>query len=451
MLIDFMITRLSRVFPLAAAVAASLSIFAAGCQKVPLLAPSGSTITLTVAATALPVNGSTQLIAQVIEASGTPPHSGTEITFTTSLGTIEPSTASTDASGRAIVTFKAGASNGTATITAISGGASVSGNNAVKIAIGTAAVGHVNVSASPASIPAIGGTSTIIANVVDINGNALTNALVNFSTSAGSLSSTATNTDQSGVAQTKLTTSVQATVTASVGGQGGGSGTGTGAGTGTGTGTGAGTGSGATTPPANTSGQASGTVTVNVLTAPTLVITPPATPPSAGLPALFTFAVTAAAQNGSALRDVTVSWGDGDISDLGAITGSQPVSHVYKGAGTYPVSATVTDASGFTFTNSTTVTVIPVPRPAIVVTFTPALPRVNDLVTFNIQITAATGIGVQDTIIDFGDGQTQDLGGASSASVPHSYTVSKTYTVTVIVTDTTTQVTRGTTVISVSP
>jgi hypothetical protein len=36
-----------------------------------------STITLTASATALPANGTTDIIAQVIEASGTPPHSGT--------------------------------------------------------------------------------------------------------------------------------------------------------------------------------------------------------------------------------------------------------------------------------------------------------------------------------------------------------------------------------------
>ena len=50
----------------ALAAAAALTV---GCQKVPLLAPSGSTITLTSATTALPVNGTTQLIAQVIEPS----------------------------------------------------------------------------------------------------------------------------------------------------------------------------------------------------------------------------------------------------------------------------------------------------------------------------------------------------------------------------------------------
>ena len=55
------------------------AIATVACQKVPLLAPSGSTITLTSSATALPVNGSAQIIAQLIEPSGTPPHSGTRV------------------------------------------------------------------------------------------------------------------------------------------------------------------------------------------------------------------------------------------------------------------------------------------------------------------------------------------------------------------------------------
>src|SRR6516162_756158 len=97
----------------------------AACQRVPLLAPSGSVITLTSSATVLPFNGSTLIQAQVIEASGSPPHSGTHVTFTTTLGAIQPSDAQTDSSGIVRVTFAAGAQSGTATITAISGGSSV--------------------------------------------------------------------------------------------------------------------------------------------------------------------------------------------------------------------------------------------------------------------------------------------------------------------------------------
>jgi len=57
---------------------------------------------------------------------------------------------------------------------------------------------------------------------------------------------------------------------------------------------------------------------------------------------------------------------------------------------------------------------------------------------------------VQDLRIDFGDGQSADLGGAASASVPHVYTAAGTYTVTVTVIDTTGQVTTGTTAVSIS-
>jgi PKD repeat protein len=66
-----------------------------------------------------------------------------------------------------------------------------------------------------------------------------------------------------------------------------------------------------------------------------------------------------------------------------------------------------------------------------------------------IQVTLPTGISVQDLTINFGDGQTADLGGATSASVPHVYTAPGTYTVTVTVLDTTGQTTVGTAAVSV--
>ncbi|MBZ5560271.1 MAG: Ig-like domain-containing protein, partial [Acidobacteriia bacterium] len=120
-----MLSRSRRAILLAALLISPIWIGA--CEKVPLLAPSGSTLTLTASATALPLNGTTQLIAQLIEPAGTPPHSGTAVSFTTTLGSIEPADASTDTSGRAVVTFKAGTTNGTATISAISGGVSATG------------------------------------------------------------------------------------------------------------------------------------------------------------------------------------------------------------------------------------------------------------------------------------------------------------------------------------
>ncbi len=48
------------------AVLAGLGTFAGACDSVPLLAPSGSVITLVSSVTALPINGSTNIVAQVI-------------------------------------------------------------------------------------------------------------------------------------------------------------------------------------------------------------------------------------------------------------------------------------------------------------------------------------------------------------------------------------------------
>src|SRR5262245_23544243 len=146
MFIAFMVSRLRCAITLASVSVAFIAL-AVACQKVPLLAPTGSTITLTSSATTLPLNGQTDIIAQVIEAAGTPPHSGTHITFTTNLGSVEPSEAETDAAGRVIVRFFAGTRSGTATITAISGGVAVAADKVVRIQIGAAAVGGVSVSA----------------------------------------------------------------------------------------------------------------------------------------------------------------------------------------------------------------------------------------------------------------------------------------------------------------
>src|SRR3989442_12115599 len=166
-----------RAVPLAATLAIA-ALLTSACQKVPLPAPSGSTIRLAAAATTLPLNGSTDIIAQVLEAGGTPPQDGTLITFTTTLGSIQPPEAETRG-GRVTVKFNAGNQNGTATIVASSAAASASGNNAVKIALGAAAVGPGPVDANPGTGSSSGGTSTVTAFVVGINGHSLGGLPVN--------------------------------------------------------------------------------------------------------------------------------------------------------------------------------------------------------------------------------------------------------------------------------
>jgi Big-like domain-containing protein/PKD domain-containing protein len=441
MLDDFMKKYHSRAALLISALA--LLLGGVACQKVPLLAPSGSTLTLSAGATALPPNGSTTIVAQVIEPAGTPPHSGTNISFSTTLGTVQPSNAETDINGQARVTFVAGAINGTATVTAISGGVSVGTNGGLKIAVGAAAVGRVAVNASPSLVSAQGGQSVITANVLDINGNPLPSVAVSFSTTAGALSSTLVNTDQNGVATTALQTSNQATVTATVGATAAPAPTPPATGGGTGTGGGGGT---------TTTGTASGSVVVGILGTPALAITPPTSPPSVGLPATFTFAVTAATTNASSVRDVTVSWGDGTQSNLGAITGSNAVSHVYNTANNFNVVATVTDSAGTSVQVSTTVTVIATPTPTVIIT--PSVPATSGgattTVSFQLQVTPPSGVGIVNAVLNFGDGQSAQLGGLNgTTTVQHGYTQKGPATVSLTVTDTLGRTTQGTATINV--
>jgi hypothetical protein len=419
----FMVSRIQR--PVASfAVLVGLAILTTACQKVPLLAPGGSVITLTSSVTVLPINGSADLIAQVIEPAGTPPQRGTLVSFTTTLGSIEPSQAETDISGRVIVKFMAGPGSGSANITAISGGVAVTSANALKILVGTAAVGNVRVSASPTLLPAVGGSSTITAQALDINGNPLSSAPVSFSTTAGTLDQGFGTTDQTGTASVILRTTTAATVTAAVGAQ-----------------------AGSTTPPATggttpttpaASGTASGSVTVNVSGAPTLVITPPATAPSAGLPSTFTFAATIPATNGSAIRNVTVNWGDGQVQDLGAIT-TAAVAHTFRSPGSYTVTGTATDSFGNVVNVSITVAVNPKPQPVVSISTTTTNPTAGTDMTFTGSVAPATGTGtvIQSVSVDFGDGNGKtELGPVSGTiSLHHVYQLGGTYTVVLQATD----------------
>src|SRR5207302_10688566 len=151
--------------------------------------------------------------------------------------------------------------------------------------------------------------------VFDVNANALPSAQVSFSTTAGTLTATVANTDSSGNAVTILRTTVKATITATVGAQGGSTTTPS-----------TGTGTTPTTP--TPTGTSTAQIGIDIASAPTLVITPPTSPPSAGLPATVTFVVTAATANGSAVRDLTINWGDGIIEDKGVVTGTSPQSDI---------------------------------------------------------------------------------------------------------------------------
>jgi hypothetical protein len=295
-----------------------VALAAAGCDSLPLLAPTDSTVTLTTASKFVPIGGSTQVTAFVAESSGTPVQNGTTVRFTANLGRVEPVEALTT-NGYAVATFLAGDASGVADVRATSGavggsvgeGEGASSSNVVQITVGGAAADAVLLNASPASVPSSGGTVTIIASVVDAHGNRLANVPVSFSTDAGTLSATVATTDVSGDARVQLTTNRQTVVTARAGGQ---------------------------------------TATVTIAVDTPLTIT--ASPTSGTLLTIFTFTVTPA--QGSGVQNVDVDFGDGQSATLGAITAPTPVSHQYATTGSKTVRATQVNKDG----SSTTAVVV---------------------------------------------------------------------------------------------
>jgi hypothetical protein len=189
-------------------------------------------------------------------------------------------------------------------------------------------------------------------------------------------------------------------------------------------------------------------VTVNA-TQIGLTITPPATAPSVGLPAVFTFTL-GTLPPGDFVRDVIVDWGDGKTQNLGAISTTTTVSHVYTTADTYTVRATLNDTAGNTTTVSNSVTVVATSNPTIIIT--PTVPTGSHDVTFQIQVTAPSGVGIVDAVIDFGDGVTQSLGGLSgTVTLHHIYPPGPgSYVVTLTVKDTLNRTTTGSTSVTVS-
>ena len=433
MVMVFMISRIRREAVLVALLAGAAFLILA-CQKVPLLAPSGSTITLTAAATALPANGSTEIIAQVIEPAGTPPQRGTLITFTTNLGTVQPPQAETDIAGRVVVKYVAGSGSGTATITAISGGVSASGANAIKIAIGAAAIGKVTADASPTTIPATGGSSSITATAFDLNGNLIADVPITFTTDAGAMSPASANTDANGKAKSTLTTTKAATVTVSAG-----------LGSSTGTGT-----------TATTTSPQTATVKVNVNVSPGVTIgTPSPATPSVGQSVTFPLTYAADA-NGSPIVNTTVDFGDGSAP---AVSPGKPgsVSHIYNSGGSFSVRATVNDSLGDSSSSGTSLLVAAKPQPVVSITTTTPNPTAGSDVTFTGSIAPAPGSGTNITsaTVSFGDNTSQSLGPVSGSNIAIHHVFSApapsngAYTVTLTATDTNGGVGTGTTTVFV--
>jgi len=373
-----------------------LALVAGACDTVPLTAPSGSAVTISVANSIVPLGGTTEVTAFVSEQGGTAVQNGTTVRFTTNLGRMEPIEAQTK-NGYAVATFVAGDVSGVADVTASSGSigsgapppsgggngaatTAVSGSNSVKITVGAAASETVVLNAIPNSVPVGGGTVTLIASVLDINGNRLRNVPVNFSTDAGNLSATVANTDANGEARVELSTNREANVTARAAAK-------------------------------------SATLKIIIQAPATVALSanPSTVPPSGGTVVLTAVVLDA---SGNRLPNVPVSFSTtfGTLSATQATTnanGEATVELVTNGA------TTVTARAG-TVSGTAQIT----PGGAISLTVNPTSGQIG--ANFNFTVTPASG--AQNVSIDFGDGSSQNLGAITSTStVGHRYATPGTY------------------------
>jgi hypothetical protein len=375
-----------------------VSLFAA-CDRVPLTSPTGSTITLTVNQATVPINGSVEVIAAVIEAGGTAVHDGTTVTFTGSLGRFNPIEAQTVA-GIARSTFT-GTSSGTVMIGAFSGAAKAT---EVELKVGAAAAGSVSLQVVPPTVGQNGGTVSVTALVLDSGGNALPGVPVIFSVNTGTLSNGTVLSDTNGYAVTNLVTTRAATVTARAG----------------------------TATPV--------TFEVGVSTAPTVTITTSTTAPIAGQPVAFTI-TPSTATTASPISSVLVEFGDGQSQLLGAITGPVGLTHVFARQGGYTVTATASDITGGRGVSSVSIVVGFESLPTVTLSGTPnpstiSNPAQAGVVTFTVTAAAgaAGGAPIRSVRVTLGDG-TVIYSGTGGGTFAYRFGGAGTYTVTAIATD----------------
>ena len=396
--------------------AAALCVATIACDRVALLAPAGSTIRLTALTSTLPLSGSTNIIAHVIEPAGTPPQRGTLVTFTTTMGSVVPIEAETDSGGRVLVTFRAGTQSGTATITALSGGVIVDTESTLKIAIGAAGVTGIGLTALPATI-APGGTSTITATVSDSTGTVIAGIPVTFTTDNGSMNSSVVTTDASGNASAVLTTSRTAKVTASAGV--------------------------ATTSGETTTAAPSASVTVAVEPLPTASISASGNA-QVNLPVTFTITAQPGTGGSTTVQNVSVNFGDGSVESLGAATGTTTVQHVYRSDGPKTARVTVTDSNGGS-TSAATIVFVQTQAPIVSLTYTSSPGAVTTAVNFTATV-SPPGTSVAQYVWNFGDGQSQTT---FTNTVSHNYaTAQLPRTATVTITTTTNQTASASTTVT---
>jgi len=308
------------------------------CDSATPTAPAGTILTLSANPTQISLNGSAILTVIGRRPDGNPLNEGTEIFFTTDLGSVVPVVVAVDEDGVARATLRGDGRAGTANVTARvgtggggggeEGGGSGTGSASTSVRIGST-TGAISLQATPTTVPEDFPEATraiqLLALLRDDQGQPLPDVPVNFGTEVGSLDSGGAFIDTNDEGEARDTLRVSEADINSVSGD---SFTVT-----VEAGTGGGDGGG---------GLQTDEVTISILRRPD---------------ALFTFTtngLTAIFEDQSTGNPTSWRWEFGD----GQTSSAQNPTHTYSAAGTYTVTLTATNAAGSsTFSRSVTVPV----------------------------------------------------------------------------------------------
>ncbi len=357
------------------------------CKPGVLVAPDSATLNVVVVPSQIPVGGEAIVKVTGYKSTGGLLPDGTEIYFSTDIGSIESEKEIQGGVAEAI--FKSNDNrSGVATIRVISGNAKTNPET-ITITIGTSALYSIILMANPASLSPGGGTSTIRVLTYDKLNNPLSNIAVVLSSNAGELSSKGvpiyTGTD--GSAQDTLKTSVTTRVTAMAGDL-----------------------------------TATVDVTVEDNDAPTASFV--YSPESPKINEKIFFNAAQSSDTDGTIESYLWDFGDGTAG-----TG-QTISHSYKNANKYHVVLVVKDNKGAQGTKEVSITVGDNESPTAEFVFSPPSPNVNEDVVFDASDSTDPDGTISSYDWDFNDTKT-----GHGKLITHKFSQIGTYAVTLRVTD----------------
>ena len=179
------------------------AVTAVMCSKPTPVAPAEAGLTISANPTRIELGSTSEITVIARKGDGNPVNQGTEINFSTTLGTLSAVVAATNDRGVATVDLLGGNQVGDATVSASSGAATPV---SVDVQVGSLAA-SIDLVANPRQVPKEGGEVNLVATVFDDRGNFLRNHPVHFETEVGNLGSggSAQRTDSAGEARDVLT------------------------------------------------------------------------------------------------------------------------------------------------------------------------------------------------------------------------------------------------------